>query len=155
MVVGWAHGTVPGQVTGWSFGGGRVLPSRSITGPTAAESGDGGGGTGVGVGVGDGGVGWVIVVPYAGGVTAGFALASTRSARVGASSRRGTPSGGRPSRSSTWTKTFTDPRLCAAIVVDRLTYGSNIIETGTESYRLAQTQQQNLNERAGPRPTRP
>ncbi|MEU9021808.1 ATP-binding protein [Actinomadura sp. NPDC048394] len=37
-----------------------------------------------------------------------------------------------------WTKTFTDPRLCAAIV-DRLTFGSNIIETGTDSYRLAQT----------------
>ncbi len=37
-----------------------------------------------------------------------------------------------------WTKTFTDPRLCAA-VVDRLTFNSTIIETGTESYRLAQT----------------
>jgi len=35
-----------------------------------------------------------------------------------------------------WTKTFTDPRLCAAIV-DRLTFGRNIIETGTDSYRLA------------------
>ena len=34
-----------------------------------------------------------------------------------------------------WTKTFTDPRLCAAIV-DRLTYGGTIIETGTSSYRL-------------------
>jgi hypothetical protein len=34
------------------------------------------------------------------------------------------------------TKTFTDPRLCAAIV-DRLTFGGNIIETGTTSYRLA------------------
>jgi len=31
---------------------------------------------------------------------------------------------------SGWTKTFTDPRLCAAIV-DRLTSGGNIIETGT------------------------
>jgi hypothetical protein len=31
-----------------------------------------------------------------------------------------------------WTKTFTDPRRCAAIV-DRLTYGGNIIETGTDS----------------------
>ncbi|WP_435822520.1 ATP-binding protein [Microbispora bryophytorum] len=39
---------------------------------------------------------------------------------------------------SGWTKTFTEPRLCAAIV-DRLTYGGNIIEIGTESYRLAQT----------------
>jgi hypothetical protein len=34
-----------------------------------------------------------------------------------------------------WTKTFTDPRLCA--IVDRLTFAGNIIETGTESYRLA------------------
>jgi DNA replication protein DnaC len=38
-----------------------------------------------------------------------------------------------------WTKTFTDPRLCAAIV-DRLTFGGNIIETGTDSYRLRVTQ---------------
>jgi DNA replication protein DnaC len=37
-----------------------------------------------------------------------------------------------------WTKTFTGPRLCAAIV-GRLTFGGNIIETGTDSYRLAQT----------------
>jgi hypothetical protein len=37
---------------------------------------------------------------------------------------------------SSWTKTFTDPRLCAAIV-DRLTYNGQIIETGTSSYRLA------------------
>jgi hypothetical protein len=46
---------------------------------------------------------------------------------------------GRPShgpRALGWTETFTDPRLCAAIV-DRLTFGGNIIETGTESYRLA------------------
>jgi DNA replication protein DnaC len=34
-----------------------------------------------------------------------------------------------------WASTFTDPRLCAAIV-DRLTFGGNIIETGTDSYRL-------------------
>jgi hypothetical protein len=39
---------------------------------------------------------------------------------------------------SGWTKTFTDARLCAAIV-DRLTFGGNIIETGTDSYRLAHT----------------
>jgi DNA replication protein DnaC len=39
---------------------------------------------------------------------------------------------------SGWAKTFTDPRLCAAIV-DRLTFGGNIIETGTQSYRLAHT----------------
>jgi DNA replication protein DnaC len=38
---------------------------------------------------------------------------------------------------SGWTKTFTDPRLCAAIV-DRLTFAGQIIETGTVSYRLAQ-----------------
>jgi hypothetical protein len=34
---------------------------------------------------------------------------------------------------------LTDPRLCAAIV-DRLTLGANIIETGTGSYRLAHAQ---------------
>ncbi|MBT2552216.1 IS21-like element helper ATPase IstB [Arthrobacter sp. ISL-5] len=34
---------------------------------------------------------------------------------------------------SGWTKTFTDPRLCAAIV-DRLTFKGTIIETGTDSY---------------------
>lgn len=39
---------------------------------------------------------------------------------------------------SGWTKTFTDPRLCAAIV-DRLTFGGSIIETGSDSYRLAHT----------------
>ena len=39
---------------------------------------------------------------------------------------------------SGWTKTFTDPRLCAAIV-DRLTFDGTIIETGTDSYRLAHT----------------
>jgi IstB-like ATP binding protein len=37
---------------------------------------------------------------------------------------------------SSWTKTFTDPRLCAAIV-DRLTFAAQIIETGSTSYRLA------------------
>jgi len=42
---------------------------------------------------------------------------------------------------SGWTKTFTDPRLCAAIV-DRLTFGGNIIETGTDSYRLRATRAQ-------------
>lgn len=39
------------------------------------------------------------------------------------------------------TKTFTDPRLCAAIV-DRLTFNGTIIETGTDSYRLAATKAQ-------------
>ncbi len=37
-----------------------------------------------------------------------------------------------------WTRTFTDPRLCAAIV-DRLTFNGTIVETGTDSYRLAST----------------
>jgi DNA replication protein DnaC len=39
---------------------------------------------------------------------------------------------------SSWTRTFTDPRLCAAIV-DRLTFAGHIIETGTKSYRLRAT----------------
>ena len=42
---------------------------------------------------------------------------------------------------SGWTKTFTDPRLCAAIV-DRLTFNGQIMETGTVSYRLAHARQQ-------------
>lgn len=42
---------------------------------------------------------------------------------------------------SGWTKTFTDPRLCAAIV-DRLTFAGQIIETGTTSYRLAHARTQ-------------
>ena len=42
---------------------------------------------------------------------------------------------------SDWTKTFTDPRLCAAIV-DRLAFAGNIIETGTVSYRLAHARAQ-------------
>ncbi len=41
--------------------------------------------------------------------------------------------------------TFTDPRLCAAIV-DRLTFGGNIIETGTVSYRLAHARAQRAGE---------
>ena len=40
-----------------------------------------------------------------------------------------------------WTKTFSDPRLCAAIV-DRLTFTRTIIETGTDSHRLAHTKNQ-------------
>lgn len=43
--------------------------------------------------------------------------------------------------SSGWTKTFTVPRLCAAIV-DRLTFNGAVIQTGTESYRLAHTKAQ-------------
>ena len=42
---------------------------------------------------------------------------------------------------SDWTKTFTDPRLCAAIV-DQLAFAGNIIETGTVSYRLAHARAQ-------------
>ncbi len=42
---------------------------------------------------------------------------------------------------SGWTKTITDPRLCAAIV-DRLTFSGQIIETGTTSYRLARATRQ-------------
>jgi DNA replication protein DnaC len=42
---------------------------------------------------------------------------------------------------SDWTKTFTDPRLCAAIV-DQLPFAGNIIETGTVSYRLAHARAQ-------------
>jgi len=42
---------------------------------------------------------------------------------------------------SGWKKTFTDSRLCAAIV-DRLTINGTIIETGTNSYCLAYTGQQ-------------
>ncbi|MFJ9250865.1 hypothetical protein [Streptomyces sp. NPDC101776] len=37
------------------------------------------------------------------------------------------------------TKTFTDPRFCTAIV-DRLTFGGNIIGTGSDSCRLARTE---------------
>ena len=40
---------------------------------------------------------------------------------------------------SEWTSTFTDPRLCAAIV-DRLTFDAHIINTGTDSYRLRTAQ---------------
>lgn len=39
---------------------------------------------------------------------------------------------------SEWGRTFTDPRLAAA-VVDRVTYHAHIIETGTDSYRLRAT----------------
>jgi DNA replication protein DnaC len=41
---------------------------------------------------------------------------------------------------SGWTKTFTDPRLCASIV-DRLAFAGQIIETGTTSCRLAHARQ--------------
>jgi DNA replication protein DnaC len=41
---------------------------------------------------------------------------------------------------SEWTRTFTDPRLCAAIV-DRLTFDAHIIQTGSDSHRLRATAQ--------------
>jgi DNA replication protein DnaC len=47
-----------------------------------------------------------------------------------------------------WTRTFTDPRLCAA-VVDRLTFGGNIIETGTESCRPGSTRAARAQDAAG------
>ena len=50
---------------------------------------------------------------------------------------------------SAWTKTFTDPRLCAAIV-DRITFGATIIETGTESYRLAHSRSRHANSKDTP-----
>lgn len=39
---------------------------------------------------------------------------------------------------SEWGRTFTDPRLAAA-VVDRVTFNAHILETGTTSYRLRAT----------------
>jgi DNA replication protein DnaC len=41
---------------------------------------------------------------------------------------------------SEWTSVFTDARLCRA-VLDRLTHRAHIIETGTESVRLAEARQ--------------
>ena len=55
------------------------------------------------------------------------------------SGKRRTASRSLRTKLSGWTKTFTDPRLCAAIV-DRLSFGGNIIETRTDSYRLAHIQ---------------
>jgi DNA replication protein DnaC len=40
---------------------------------------------------------------------------------------------------SEWPKTFTDQRLCRAIV-DRMTFNANIVETGSQSYRVHSTQ---------------
>ena len=42
---------------------------------------------------------------------------------------------------SGWANTFTDARLCTAIV-DRLTFNGTILETGTNSYRLNHTRNQ-------------
>ena len=44
--------------------------------------------------------------------------------------------------------TFTDPRLCAAIV-DRLTFDAHIITTGTDSYRLRTAQARHQSARTG------
>ncbi len=43
---------------------------------------------------------------------------------------------------SEWSTTFSDPRLCAAII-DRLTFNALIIQTGTDSYRLHSTRARN------------
>jgi DNA replication protein DnaC len=45
-----------------------------------------------------------------------------------------------------WTRIFTDARLCKA-VVDRLTFGAHIVETGSDSWRLRRSL-----ERAGRKP---
>ena len=64
------------------------------------------------------------------------------SSRSSPKGKRKTPSPSPPTNPSIgWTKTFTAPRLCAAIV-DRLTVNGTIIETGSDSYRLAHTLQQ-------------
>ena len=47
---------------------------------------------------------------------------------------------------SEWGRTFTDPRLAAA-VVDRLTFRGHIISTGTDSYRLRATRAAKTNTR--------
>jgi hypothetical protein len=49
-----------------------------------------------------------------------------------------------PSAFNEWARTFTDPRLCAA-VVDRLTFDASIIETGTEFFRLRTTKRRRTN----------
>ena len=55
---------------------------------------------------------------------------------------------------SAWTKTFTDPRLCAA-VVDRLTFAGQIIETGTHSYRLSHARNAQPPRATGAKSSRP
>src|SRR5262249_40360792 len=50
---------------------------------------------------------------------------------------------------SGWTKTFTDPRLCAAIV-DRLTFAANIIEPGTDPSRRRVPRAQQQASTSGP-----
>ncbi|WP_021591890.1 ATP-binding protein [Actinomadura welshii] len=46
-----------------------------------------------------------------------------------------------------WTNTFTDPRLCGAIV-DRLTFNATIIDTGSDSHRMAHTRARQATEPA-------
>jgi DNA replication protein DnaC len=55
---------------------------------------------------------------------------------------------------SEWGRTFTDPRLAAA-VVDRLTFNAHIIETGTDSYRLRSARQTKRAPRPAPKPPNP
>ncbi|MFJ1455197.1 IS21-like element helper ATPase IstB [Nocardia sp. N2S4-5] len=55
---------------------------------------------------------------------------------------------------SGWSNTFPEPRLCAAIV-DRLTFGGQIIETGTTSYRLTRTAALNNTTAQAPAPQQP
>lgn len=50
-----------------------------------------------------------------------------------------------------WTKTFTDPRPCAAIV-HRLSFNGTIIQTGTESCRFAQTKARQQAKKIATRP---
>jgi len=50
---------------------------------------------------------------------------------------------------SEWTTVFSDPRLCKA-VVERLTYRSHIVETGTESYRFKHSLARTRGERKAP-----
>ncbi|MER5312184.1 ATP-binding protein [Streptomyces sp. NPDC002773] len=81
--------------------------------------------------------------------------AADRVGTAGKRARRNTWRGGPPGesarRSALWPtacpgqkaiatrdQTFTDKRLCQAIV-DRLTFEAHIIETGTQSFRLAST----------------
>ena len=64
-------------------------------------------------------------------------------ARTGArhAARNSRPGAERQPRLPAWTKTFTDPRLCSAII-DRLTLAGNIIETGSQSYHLTHARTQ-------------
>jgi len=54
---------------------------------------------------------------------------------------------------SEWTKVFTNARLCKALL-DRLTDGAHIIETGTESYRFRRTLERRSTGSSGPEASR-